>query len=381
MKNKIKIIADSKIPFLRGVLEKFAEISYIDPIHITNEIVKDANALIVRTRTKCDAKLLENSSVKFIATTTIGFDHIDTAFCESKGIKWINAPGCNSSSVQQYIASALLSMAKQHDIQLNKMTIGIIGVGNVGSKIEKLANILGMNVLLNDPPRERNEGKTEFVCLEELIRDSDIITLHVPLNMNGLDKTFHMFDQTLFEIFNTEKILINTSRGEVISTNGLKNTIKQKKITKCILDVWENEPNIDKELLELVDLATPHIAGYSIEGKANGIAACVNALNDHFNLGLEKNWYPDNLPPSIKYDVIHLDCENKSLQEIIYDCINFTYNIMDDDNRFRNDFINFELQRVKYTVRREFNYYNVALANDDKSIKETIHELGFKLIG
>ena len=296
MAKKIKIIADDKIPFLRGALEPFAEVSYLQPSQITKNVVKDADALIVRTRTKCNADLLDQSSVKFIATATIGFDHIDVAYCESNGIKWINAPGCNSSSVQQYLASALLTLARQKEIQLDSKTIGIVGVGNVGRKVEKIAKIFGMKVLLNDPPRERKEGSEKFVSLDYLLHNSDIITFHVPLNKSGEDKTFHLADSNFFEKFNNNKIFINTSRGEVVDTVSLKNAVKNKTVKACVLDVWENEPQIDKELLNLVDISTPHIAGYSVEGKANGTAACVNALNDFFSLGLERNWYPNHLP-------------------------------------------------------------------------------------
>src|SRR4030065_1175110 len=180
---KIKIIADNKIPFLKGVLEPFVKISYLDPFQITRETVKDAEALLVRTRTKCDSELLEGSTIKFIGTATIGFDHIDTEFCETNGTKWINAPGCNSTSVQQYVVSALLILAELKKMQLDSMTIGIVGVGNVGSKIQKAANILELKILLNDPPRERKEGNKKFVGLDQLIEESDILTINVPLSI------------------------------------------------------------------------------------------------------------------------------------------------------------------------------------------------------
>ena len=223
----IKIIADDKIPYLKGVFEPVAEVKYLKQEDIINENIRDADALIIRTRTRCNAELLDNSMVKFIATTTIGIDHIDTAFCESKGIKWVNAPGCNSSSVQQYLVSALLTIAKLKNFPLDKKTIGIVGVGNVGSKVEKIARLLGMKVLLNDPPRERKEGTKRFVPLDQLVDESDIITFHVPLNKNGIDKTFHLADESFFEKFNNSKILINTSRGEIVDTISVKNAIKK----------------------------------------------------------------------------------------------------------------------------------------------------------
>jgi len=377
---KIKIIADNKIPFLKGVLEPFVKISYLDPFQITRETVKDAEALLVRTRTKCDSELLEGSTIKFIGTATIGFDHIDTELCEINGTKWINAPGCNSSSVQQYVVSALLTIAKLKKMQLDSITIGIVGVGNVGSKVQKAANILGLKILLNDPPRERKEGNEKFVGLDQLVEESDILTIHVPLNMNGIDKTFHLVNDEFFKKFNKGMIIINTSRGEVIDTNSLRNAIKNEKVISSVLDVWENEPKIDIKLMNLVDIATPHIAGYSIEGKANATAACVNSLNKYFNLGLAENWYPNNLPLPARSKEIIIECNGKSRQEIFFEGINSTYNITEDDKRLRNDVTNFEQQRVEYPTRREFNFYNVQLLNADKSLHEAFSELGFNLI-
>ena len=377
---KIKIIADDKIPFLQGVLEPFANVSYLEPSQITKEAVKDSDALLIRTRTKCNTELLEHSSVKFIATATIGFDHIDTVYCESKGIKWINAPGCNSSSVKQYLASALISLVKVNKINLEKMTIGIVGVGNVGSKVERVAKIFGMNVLLNDPPRERNEKNEKFVSLDYLIEKSDMITFHVPLNMNGVDKTFHLADRSFFENFGNSKIFINTSRGEVVETNALKEAIQNKIISASVLDVWEKEPDIDLELLGMVDIATPHIAGYSVEGKANGTATCVNSLNEFFNLGLKPNWYPETLPSPNRSKKINVDCSGKLKKEIFYECINLTYDIMEDDQRLRNLAADFEKQRTEYPIRREFNYYDVHLINADESMQRALTDLGFNLI-
>lgn len=379
METKLKIIADDKIPFLKGILDPFIYIDYLPPSQITSNSIKDADALIIRTRTKCNAKLLDNSSVKFIATATIGFDHIDTAFCEAKGIKWINAPGCNSSSVQQYVAAALLTLGKQKKIDLTSQTIGIVGVGNVGSKVAKAAKIFGMNVLLNDPPRERIEGSKNFVSLDYLIEESDIISLHVPLNLIGADKTFHLADEKFFKKYKNPKVFLNTSRGEAADTSELKKALKNGTISSCALDVWENEPEIDYTLSNLSDISTPHIAGYSTEGKANGTAACVNALNEFFKLGMKKNWYPNELPIPNRSNIIKIDCEDKSKQEVLYECVASSYNILEDDWRLRNSMHNFEKQRSEYPTRREFNFYNVQLTNASESIKHSVSELGFNL--
>lgn len=377
---KVKVIADDKIPFLKGVIEPYADIFYLSPSQIIKETVKDADALLIRTRTKCNAQLLDDSSVKFIATATIGYDHIDTGYCDSKGIKWLNAPGCNSSSVQQYIASVLFTLAKEKNFSLREKTIGIVGVGNVGSKVEKIARIFGMKVLLNDPPRERKEGSAKFVSLDKLIEQSDIITFHVPLNKTGEDKTFHLADETFFSKFNSAKIIFNSSRGEVVETNALKNAINSGKVIASTLDVWENEPNIDKELLSLVDIATPHIAGYSSDGKANGTATCVNALNEFFNLGLKPNWYPQQIPDSVNPKQIHVNCVGKNKEQILSEVILSTYNVLEDDNRLRNSVETFEKQRGDYPVRREFPFFYVHLVNSEVSTQEALINLGFNLV-
>lgn len=380
MLKKIKIVADKNIPFLFGVLEPYAEILYLNHAQINKENVKDADALLVRTRTRCSESLLVNSSVKFIGTATIGFDHVDTEFCESEGIKWVNAPGCNSGSVQQYMSSALLTLAKLKDIQLNSKTIGIIGVGNVGSKVEKIASTFEMKTLLNDPPRERNEGSKKFVPLNRLMEESDIIIIHAPLNVNGIDKTYHLIDEELFRKLEKGKVFINTSRGEIVDTKALKNIIRCNKVNSCVLDVWENEPSIDTELLSLVDLATPHIAGHSVEGKANGISVCINSLNEYFNLGLDQYWYPKNIPNPVSSKVIKIDCSGKTDQQILFEIITSTYDITEDDKRLRKSVLEFEKQRIDYPTRREFNYYQVTLKNASEFIIKSITELGFKLI-
>jgi len=377
--NKIKIIVDNKIPFLKGVLEPFATIEFHKGSEITKEIVQDADALIIRTRTKCNEELLKDSNVKFIGTATIGIDHIDTTFCESKGIKWINAPGCNSGSVQQYLVSALLTLSELKNLKLDIITIGIVGVGNVGNKVEKIANILGIKVLLNDPPRERIEGSEKFVSLDRLIEQSDIITFHVPLNRNGIDRTFHLADEEFFSKFEKSKILINTSRGEVIETAALKEAISAGKVTASVLDVWENEPNIDLELLKMVDIATPHIAGYSADGKANGTSVCVNAISNFFNLGLPENWFPENIPLPIEGLKVNIECKNKSLQELICEIILSTYDIRNDDTNLRKSPETFEEQRGNYPVRREFHNYNVNISNGDDGLIKVLRGLNFKL--
>jgi erythronate-4-phosphate dehydrogenase len=379
MGDKIKIITDNKIPFLKGVLEPHADIQYLNPPDITHNSIKDADALIIRTRTNCNSELLEGTNVKFIATATIGYDHIDTEYCKDKNIKWVNAPGCNSSSVMQYIASALLTIGCKKNLNLPDLTIGVVGVGNVGSKVAKLAKIIGMNVLLNDPPRAQKEGNEGFVNLEELISESDIVTFHVPLIKSGEDKTYHMADENFFSKFRNDKIIINTSRGPVVETEALKKAINKKNVEAAVLDVWENEPDIDKELLEMIDIATPHIAGYSADGKANGTSVCVRKIASFFNFKIDKDWYPNELPFPKNPNEILINCENKSNQEIFYKAIRSSYEIIRDDEILRNSIETFEKQRGNYPIRREFPFYKIKAENCNDKIKKLLKELSFQI--
>jgi erythronate-4-phosphate dehydrogenase len=372
----MKIVADDKIPFLKGALEeKGVEVCYLPGAKIAKKDIADAAGLIVRTRTKCGAELLEGSKIKFIASATIGFDHIDTVYCAKNGIFWTNAPGCNSSSVAQYFCSAALNLACEKNLDLSSMTIGIAGVGNVGSKVAKIAKALGMRTLLNDPPRERKEGG-DFVPLEKIISESDIITLHVPLNDHGIDKTFHIAGKDFFSAVRHAPIFINTSRGEVCDTKALKDAIRKQIISCAVIDVWENEPGIDLELLSLAKFATPHIAGYSTDGKANGTAMSVRAASRFFNLGAD-DWFPKNIPcpDNTELTISRTGNETSILSEIV----NKTYDIRADDENLRKSPESFEKQRSEYYVRREFSAYSVNAEGIDEAALEKLKKIGFQI--
>lgn len=373
----MKTVIDKNIPFIKGALEKCSDIVYLEGNAITNADVRDADALIVRTRTKCNADLLEGSKVRFIATATIGFDHIDAKYCDAHGIAWTNAAGCNSSSVQQYVAAALLHLAKTFGFELNKKTIGIVGVGNVGSKVERLCRAIGMNVLLNDPPRARGEGSAGFVPLDEILQRADILTFHVPLNREGVDKTYHLVDGHFLSRLRKDQIVINSSRGEVVDTAALKSILKEKRIAGCVLDVWENEPEIDAELLGLVNIGTPHIAGYSADGKANGTSMSVQALSKFFHLGLD-TWYPAEVPLPQRTS-IDIDCSDLDDQEILRTLVHTTYDILADDRRLRNSPQTFEKQRGDYPLRREFPIYRVHTIGASDTILRAIKAIGLKI--
>lgn len=376
-KYRMKIVADENIPFLKGVLEPYAEIRYLPGKMIGRKDLLDADALVIRTRTKCTGDLLKGTKVKFIGTATIGFDHIDTQYCEKNGIFWTNAPGCNSGSVQQYIAAALLKMASEFRFSLKDKTIGIIGVGNVGSKIEKFARLLGMNVLLNDPPRARKEGKINFVSLGTVLYKSDIVTVHVPLNVVGEDCTWHLFNEKSFKKMKKGAWFINSSRGEVLETACIRKILSSGKLSGAILDVWENEPDIDMELMRKTFLSTPHIAGYSTDGKANGTSMIVNYLSDHFKLPL-KNWYPSEIPEPGSM-VIQISGKGKTDEDILREAVFNTYNIDEDNINLRFNPSDFEKLRGNYRIRREFAAYTVELKGGSRQVKGILKKLGFKV--
>jgi erythronate-4-phosphate dehydrogenase len=373
----MKIVADNKIPFLKGALEPYAEVIYIPGNQISKQDLTDSDALLIRTRTKCTERLLEGTKIRFIGTATIGFDHIDTHYCESQKITWTNAPGCNSSSVQQYIAAALLKISSGSDFNLKNKTLGIIGVGNVGSKVEMFARAIGMNVLLNDPPRRRAEGSKNFHSLETVLSESDIITVHVPLNLTGEDFTFHLFNHESFGMMRRGAWFINSSRGEVSDTQSLKQVLRRGRLNGAIIDVWENEPDIDLDLMNLALIATPHIAGYSTDGKANGTAIVVNSLGKFFNLPLD-NWYPGNVP-SPASPCISIDCNVKSEEKIIREAVNYTYNIDEDNLKLRHSPADFEKLRGEYPLRREFTSYQVELNGGTETVRQILKNIGFTI--
>jgi erythronate-4-phosphate dehydrogenase len=373
----IKIIADDRIPFLRGVLEPYALVEYMPGNKIDKKSLTGADALLIRTRTKCTESLLKGTDIRFIGTATIGFDHIDTRYCESHGIKWTNAPGCNSSSVQQYIAAALLKMSMEFKFDLKDKTIGIIGVGNVGSKVSSFARAVGMNILQNDPPRARKEGDKHFTDFDTVLAEADIITMHVPLNFVGHDKTYHMINDRTVKKMKKGAWIINSSRGEVAETSTLKKGLDTGRIGGVVIDVWEHEPDFDIELMHKTFISTPHIAGYSTDGKANGTSMVVNSLSKFFDIPLGK-WYPEKMPePSAP--VIEISGKGKKPEDIIREAVFHSYNITEDDIRLRFSPSDFEKQRSEYPLRREFPAYTVRLGNSSKQVSKMLEALGFNI--
>lgn len=341
----MKIVADRNIPFLKGVFEPYSEVLYKDGREICRGDLMDADALITRTRTRCNASLLEGTAVKVISSATIGTDHIDVDWCRENGIEVFNAAGCNASGVMDYVFSALYGVASRKSITLTGKTMGIIGVGSVGTRVEAMARKLGFNVLLNDPPRAAAEGPWKFCSLERLLDESDIVTMHVPLSSS----TRGMAGDGFFTRMRTGAIFINTCRGEVLDEAALLRAIP--KLGAVVIDTWSNEPAVNRLLLDSVDIATPHIAGYSYQGKQNGAAMAVKAVARAF--GIRDLW--DYFPKTESSDLepVVLDVEGKA-QGQIASLLQYNYPIFTDDFLFRTDPANFEAMRAGYNYRREF---------------------------
>lgn len=373
----MKIVIDDKIPYIRGAFEPLAEVVYLPGKQTTAELVKNADAIITRTRTKCNRELLEGSKIKFIATATIGFDHIDIEYCKDAGISWTNAPGCNAESVNQYISSALFSYSMRKRFDLKDKTIGIVGVGQVGSRVAKTCKILGMKVLLNDPPRERIEGSDKFVSLKTIQKEADIITFHVPLNMEGEDATIHIVNEKILQNLDKKPLIINSCRGEAVDSEAVFNAIEAGDISGFISDCWEGEPDLDLDLLNSADYGTPHIAGYSKDGKANGTKMSVQAISKFFNLGIDE-WQPINVDLPKKTEIV-IDGKQRREYSILAEAILSTYDIENDDDALRESPHLFEKIREDYPVRREFNSYTIKAKNIEKKTLNTLEELGFKI--
>lgn len=336
----MKVIVDNKIPYIAGEIEKIAdEVVYLPGDAFTKEEVKEADALVVRTRTHCNRDLLEGSHVKFIVTATIGFDHIDTEYCREAGIAWTNCPGCNAGSVEQYIHSVLLLLKREKGLKLEEATLGIVGVGHVGSRVKRMAESLGMKVLPNDPPRA-DKGEKGFVDLAKIAEACDVITFHTPLYIEGQYRTYHLADEDFLFSLKRTPYIINSSRGEVVDTASLLAALSAGKVRDAVVDTWEYEPEISRELLEVAFLATPHIAGYSADGKANATRMSLEALARFFGLEAEFNVMPPDAPNLCPSD----DPEEVYLQ---------AYNPTRDSEWLKTSPRKFEWFRGNYPLRRE----------------------------
>ncbi len=330
----MKIVIDKAIPFVRGVFEQWADVAYLPGNAIGPADVREADALVVRTRTRCDERLLGGSRVRLVATATIGFDHIDTAWCAAHGVEVATAAGCNARGVLQWVAAALVRLARLQGWRPAERTLGVVGVGHVGSLVAEYAAAWGFRVLCCDPPREAREH-AGFLPLDEVAREADVLTFHVPLDA----ATRHMVDRELLRRLRPQAVLLNSSRGEVVDTEALVESGHP-----CMLDVWENEPRIDRTLLARAWAATPHVAGYSEAGKANAAAMSVGAVARRFGLPLA-GWYPPEVVPSAPRPI--------SWEELCA-TIDDYFDLEAETRRLKADPDRFESLRDEYRYRKEY---------------------------
>ncbi len=380
----MKIVADENIPFVKECFSSIGDVVTVSGRAVDAAIVKDADILLVRSITKVNADLLAGSSVSFAATATIGTDHIDKQYLADNNIGFAYAPGSNSNSVAEYVIAGLLALGKKHKFELEGKSIGIVGVGNVGSKVAVKTAALGMTVILNDPPLARETGDEKYRPIEKLY-GCDFITLHTPLTMEGEDKTFHLAGETFFNSLTAKPYFINTSRGGCCDTEALKNALDSGQVAGAILDVWENEPNIDNELILKAELSTPHIAGYSYDGKVAGMVMIYAAACECF--GLEVTHTVEDFLPAPEVAEISVDPESGNEQAIIQDTVQQIYVINRDDFNTREILIVPQEQRGKwfddlrknYPVRREFQNTKVVLTKDDALLARKLKGIGFKI--
>ena len=382
----MKIVADQNIPFVKECFSSIGDVQIYPGRQLTAAQVADADILLVRSVTKVNASLLAGSRVRFVATATIGFEHIDTAYLASQGIGFASAPGSNANSVAEYIVAALLALGKKYRFSLAGKSIGIVGVGNVGSRVARKCAALGMTVVLNDPPLARQTGDAKYRPLAELY-GCDFLTFHTPLTKDGPDRSYHLADAAFFSSLKRGAFFLNTSRGGVHDTAALKQAMASGSLGGVVLDVWENEPNIDPDLLRKVDLSTPHIAGYSFDGKVAGLLMIYRAVCAHFGL-TPTHTEADFLPPP-KVPHIHIAPEQLAAgpDRVIHDTVQQVYVINRDDFNTREILsvplaqrgAFFDKLRKDYPERREFQNTIVTLPKGQPQLADMLGGIGFQV--
>jgi len=379
----MKIVADANIPYVRECFSSIGEVTAMSGREMTPWIVADADILLVRSITPVGVDLLAGSKVRFVATATIGFDHIDLDFLRQNKIGFASAPGSNANSAAEYIIAGLLKIGQRHHIELEGTSIGVIGVGNVGSRVARKCAALGMRIYLNDPPLQRQTGDPKYLPVEELY-DCDFITVHTPLTFDGPDTTHHLVDEEFLDSLKDGCVFLNASRGGVVDSAALKAAIRSRRLKAAVLDVWENEPSIDIELLEMVDLGTPHIAGYSLDGKIAGLIMIYKATCEHFDL--ESKLGAEDFLPEPAVPGVRLDLDDANEQQAINNAVQTVYPIERDDRNLRQALDKpaeaigpyFDSLRKNYPVRREFQNTKVIVKEASSSLAGKLRGIGFR---
>jgi len=380
----MKIIADRDIPFAAECFSSIGEVEIFSGRDITPGVVRQADCLLVRSITRVDSDLLRGSKVRFVATATIGVEHIDVDYLKQNNIGFASAPGSNANSVAEYVVAALLELGQMRKCKLEDKSIGVIGVGNVGSRVAEKAAALGMKVFLNDPPLQRQSGDPKYLPIEDLF-DCDFVTIHTPLTFEGIDRTFHLADERFFNSLKSGCVFLNTSRGGVADSIALKEARKSGILEAIVLDVWEGEPDIDAELLEMVDIATPHIAGYSLDGKVSGMIMIYKEACKFF--GLEAMYGVDSFLPAPVVKELKIGRQVGSDEDMLREAVKKIYDIKEDDARMRKILnmptkrkaVFFDQMRTDYPVRREFQNTRLVFKDSDSSLARKLRGIGFFL--
>jgi len=378
------IVADENIPYVEDAFASLGQVTCVPGRAIGPSTIKNAQVLLVRSITKVNRELLKNSPIQFVGTATSGLNHIDAEFLQARRIAFASAQGGNAHSVSEYVITALMITAQRQGLTLSGKSIGIIGVGNIGRLVKAKAEAFGMTVVLNDPPLAQETGDKIYRSLEEAL-GCDVVTLHVPLTFEAPFQTFHLFTDATLAHLKPSTIFINTSRGEVVDGQALLSRLQKNTQGATVLDVWESEPDINWELFQLVSLGTPHIAGYSLDGKARGTFLIYQALCQH--LGVTPSWSPSQSLPFPAWHRVEIETKGKTLEQSLGDLTTNIYNLEADHFRMaellqlhpEKRLIEFDRLRKLYPIRREFHNTRVKLANGSVELQRGIAGLGFKI--
>lgn len=377
----MKVVADENIPFVKECFSSFGTVEVMPAGRMDAASVSEADILVVRSVTRVDARLLESSRVGFVATATIGFDHVDLAYLQERNIGFASAPGCNANSVAEYVIAALLAVAGKRAMALEGRTLGIIGAGNVGGRVAQKAAALGMEVLLNDPPLKRKTGMAKYHDIERIL-NCEFVTVHTPLTFEGPDKTFHLCGDVFFKSLKKTAVFCNTARGAVTDGAALKRALGRGNPAAAVIDVWEGEPDIDTGLLEAADIATAHIAGYSLDGKAAGTAIVCEAARRYFNF--DRGCDVGSLLPPPAVPLIKPAAAGGE-QEVLAEAVRKVYDIEKDGSVLRavadmprpRRCEAFARIRKNYPVRREFQNTRVILDKGHSRLRRMLSGVGF----
>ena len=380
----MKIVADENIPFVEEAFGRLGDVTLVSGRRMNAAAAAGAQVLLVRSVTKVGAALLDGSKVRFVGTATIGTDHIDQEYLKDRGITLASAPGSNAESVAEYVIAALLVVARRGRFQLQGKSIGVVGVGDVGSRVAAKASALGMKVLLNDPPLARKTGDRKYLPLNRLFR-ADFVTIHTPLTMGGPDATYHLVNEEFVAEMKPGSVLINTARGSIAEGRALKRALDGDQLSEVILDVWENEPEADGSLIERAAIATPHIAGYGYDGKVRGTQMLYNAVCRFRKL--RPSWKMQEILPPPPYPELALRAKGRDDEDVIREAVLTVCDVEADDAAMRKILYLPEQERPKYfdrlrkeyPVRREFQNTVIRLEGRRERLAKKLGSLGFKV--